>query len=252
MTNKTALVTGASAGIGRAISVMLAEEGYDLVLLARREDKLAGLQKELGDIQSHVIACDINDHVSIARQLSDLPPAFNRLDVLINNAGLALGLDTADKADWSDWQTMIETNCMSLAYLTRQLLPDMVARNSGHIINIGSSAGAYAYRGGNVYGASKAFVAHFSAGLRSDLLGTKIRVCNLEPGLLGETEFSRVRFHGDDAAAEAFYKGCQPLVPQDLAETVRWILSQPAHVNINRLEIMPICQASAGLAVDKH
>lgn len=250
MTIKTALVTGASVGIGRATCVALSNEGYQLILLARREDKLSELKQEL-KTPAHIIACDVNDHKQIELELNTLPSEFKTIDVLVNNAGLALGLGTADQADWSDWQTMIQTNCLSLAFLTRQVLPNMVARNTGHIINLGSIAGSYAYKGGNVYGATKAFVEHFSQNLRADLLGTGLRVTNIEPGMLGESEFSLVRFHGDKAAAKAVYDGCQPLDPGDVAESIRWVIAQPPHVNINRLEIMPTCQASAGLAVDK-
>ncbi len=249
--NKTALITGASVGLGRAIALELANNGYQLILLARRTEKLQALAAELVDTPTHLIACDINDRESLLVELAKLPADFADIDVLVNNAGLALGLVSADKAQWSDWQTMIETNCMSLAFMTRQILPRMVERNSGYIINLGSSAGSYAYKGGNVYGASKAFVEHFSISLRSDLLGTKVRVCNLVPGLIGGTEFSNIRFHGDDDFAAAVYQGCEALTPEDIAESVRWVLAQPAHVNINSMEIMPVCQAPAGLAVDK-
>ena len=249
--NKVALITGASAGIGRSTAIALANAGYDLILLARRVSKLRVLAAELSDTPTHLIACDINDRESLQVELDSLPKDFSEIDVLVNNAGLALGLATADKTKWSDWQTMIETNCMSLAFMTRQILPKMVERNSGYIINLGSAAGSYAYKGGNVYGASKAFVEHFSISLRSDLLGTKVRVCNLVPGLVGGTEFSNIRFHGDDDTAAAVYQGCEPLTPEDIAECVRWVLAQPEHININSMEIMPVCQAPAGLAVDK-
>jgi 3-hydroxy acid dehydrogenase/malonic semialdehyde reductase len=252
MKNKTALITGASAGIGRATAFELAEHGYRLILIARREDKLKVLRAELHSSNVHIIACDINDHEALDKQLAALPGAFKIVDVLINNAGLALGLDTADQANWHDWQTMVETNCLGLAYITRQILPSMVARNVGHIINIGSSAGTYAYKGANVYGATKAFVEQFSINLRCDLLGTPIRVCNVSPGMLGETEFSQVRFHGDKTAADAVYEGYQPLQPEDIASTISWVLAQPAHVNINQIDVMPTCQAPAGLALDKQ
>jgi len=251
MNQKTALVTGASVGIGRATAIALSEAGYQLILLARRREKLAELQRLLAN-ESHIIACDINDRIALSKALADRPESYKCIDVLVNNAGLALGLATADEIDWEDWQTMIETNCMSLTFLTRQVLPDMVQRNSGHILNIGSVAGSYAYKGGNVYGATKAFVAQFSINLRTDLLGTSVRVTNVAPGMLGDTEFSQVRFHGDKAAAAAVYDGYQPLVPEDVAESIRWVVSQPKHVNINLLEIMPTCQAPAGLAVEKQ
>jgi len=248
--NGTAFVTGASVGIGHATARVLAESGYSLILLARRKDKLDALVTSL-DVPVHTIACDINDRQQLDHELCKIPDEFTNIDVLVNNAGLALGLNTADKTDWNDWETMIQTNCVSLVYLTRQLLPAMVKRNSGYVINIGSIAGSYAYKGGNVYGASKAFVEQFSINLRTDLLGTKVRVTNLEPGMLGNTEFSNVRFHGDDTAADAVYEGCEPLLPEDVAETIRWVVSLPEHVNINKLEIMPTCQAPGGLAVFK-
>ncbi|RBP53738.1 SDR family NAD(P)-dependent oxidoreductase [Arenicella xantha] len=250
MKSKTALITGASVGIGRATALILAEQGYQLILLARRLDKLQELQNELS-VASHLIACDINDHEALDQALQNLPQAFKDIDVLVNNAGLALGLNPADTADWSDWQTMIQTNCVSLAYLTHQVLPAMVARNTGHVINLGSIAGNYAYRGGNAYGATKAFVAQFSKNLRADLLGKQIRVTNLVPGIIGNTEFSLVRFHGDKDSANAVYQDCQALTPEDIAETIRWVVSLPEHVNINEIELMPTCQASGGLAVSK-
>lgn len=252
MEPKTALVTGASAGIGRAIAHRLAADNYQLILLARRKEKLLDLQAELAATTCHLIACDINDQQVVTAELENLPQQFSSIDVLINNAGLALGLGNANEAHWEDWQQMIMTNCMALAFITRQLLPAMVKRNAGDIINLGSSAGSYAYRGGNVYGASKAFVKQFSLNLRADLVGTNIRITNLEPGLIGETEFSNIRFHGDDDSAAAVYAGCQPLVPEDIAETVAWLLSMPQHFNVNTMEIMPTCQAPAGLAVVKE
>jgi len=248
---KTALVTGASSGIGRATCFALSNLGYQLILLARRADKMLELQQQLRT-PSQIIECDVNNHQQIATELDNLAVEFSEIDVLVNNAGLALGLGKADKADWKDWQTMIDTNCSSLAFLTLQVLPGMRVRNKGHIINIGSVAGTYAYQGGNVYGATKAFVEQFSQNLRTDLLGSALRVTNIEPGLLGETEFSLTRFHGDEKAAKSVYEGCRPLGPEDVAESVRWVVDQPAHVNINRIEIMPTCQASGGLAVHKQ
>lgn len=250
MINKTALITGASAGIGRATAHRLSEAGYQLILVARRLKKLESLAKSLAT-DCHIIECDVNNYEKIEAELGSLPDAFKEIDLLINNAGLALGLATADKTDWKDWQTMIQTNCMSLAFVTRQVLPGMVERNQGQIINIGSTAGNYAYKGGNVYGASKAFVDHFTMNLRADLLGKKVRVTNLVPGLISETEFSHVRFHGDTDAVVAVYADCDPLSAEDIANSIAWIASLPEHVNINKLEVMPTCQAPAGLAVDK-
>jgi NADP-dependent 3-hydroxy acid dehydrogenase YdfG len=247
---KTALITGASAGLGLASAKSLSAAGYQLILIARRESKLIELSNSLST-KCHVIACDVSDFQQLATLLDARPNNFKHVDLLLNNAGLALGLSTADKSDWNDWQTMIETNCMALAFMTRQILPSMVEQNKGLIINLGSTAGNYAYKGGNVYGASKAFVDHFSMNLRADLLGTKVRVTNLVPGLIGETEFSHIRFHGDLDAVDAVYADCDALTPEDIAASVSWVASLPEHVNINRLEIMPTCQAPAGLAVDK-
>jgi len=247
---KTALITGASAGLGLAIAKSLSEAGYQLLLVARRESKLIELASSL-PTQCHVIACDINNFDQLTAALDARPDSFKDIDLLVNNAGLALGLETADKTNWNDWQTMIQTNCMALSFLTRKILPGMVERNNGHIINVGSAAGSYAYKGGNVYGASKAFVDHFTMNLRADLIGKKIRVTNLAPGLVGETEFSYVRFNGDAEKAESFYENCDALTPEDVANSVLWVASLPEHVNVNRLDIMPTCQAPAGLVVDK-
>jgi len=249
VTNKTALVTGASVGIGRATAVALAGAGYDLVLLARRNDKLQEVAAELSRVKTHLMVCDINDHDLLTKQLTELPEHFQNIDLLVNNAGLALGLETADQTDWNDWQTMIETNCLSLAFLTRKVLPNMVERNTGHIVNIGSTAGSYAYKGGNVYGATKAFVEQFTNNLRTDLLGKQIKVTHVAPGLLSDTEFSMVRFHGNKEAANAVYDGVQALNPEDIAQTIQWIVMQPDHVNVNTIEVMPLCQGPAGLAV---
>ncbi|BCN93653.1 NAD(P)-dependent oxidoreductase [Thiomicrorhabdus immobilis] len=253
MKNQVALITGASTGIGKATAQKLALEGVKLILLARREPLLKTLQAELSELTDcHIIACDINDHKTLLTELNQLPENFRNIDILINNAGLALGLNPAHETDWLDWQTMINTNCLSLAFLTRQILPGLVERNHGHIINIGSIAGSYAYKGANVYGATKAFVEQFSSNLRSDLLGTAIRVTNLEPGMLNESEFSLVRFKGDESRADDVYAGLTPLNAEDVAETIRWILTQPAHVNINRIEIMPVHQALAGPTTIKN
>ena len=248
MQRKIAFVTGASVGIGRASAIALAESGYDLILLARRAERLHGLVAQL-NVNIHQIVCDINSHDQLRAELTDIPEAFRNIDVLVNNAGLALGLCDAHEASWDDWQTMIETNCLSLAFLTRQVLPSMVKRNRGHIVNLGSTAESYPYKGGNVYGATKAFVEQFSNNLRADLLGKSIRVSHISPGLTGGTEFSQVRFHGDQKKADAVYAEHKALSAEDIAETIRWVVTQPLHVNINKIELMPTCQASAGLAI---
>ncbi|WP_321323931.1 SDR family NAD(P)-dependent oxidoreductase [Thiomicrorhabdus sp.] len=253
MKNQVALITGASSGIGKATAQVLARQGVKLILLARRESLLNQLKTELSEFsECHTIACDINDHPQLLKAFEQLPEPFKQIDILINNAGLALGLNPAHQTDWLDWQTMINTNCLSLAFLTRQILPGLVKRNHGHIINIGSIAGSYAYRGANVYGATKAFVEQFSSNLRSDLLGTAIRVTNIEPGMLNESEFSLVRFKGNKEQANQVYEGLEPLRSEDVAETIRWVLAQPAHVNINNIEIMPVHQALAGPTTIKN
>ena len=244
-------MTGASVGIGRAVAAELAANGYNLILMARRAEKLAELTEQLNQeygTHSHVIAVDVNQHDKVAAALAARPPEFITVDVLVNNAGLALGTDPAQSASWSDWYLMIQTNCMALAHLTHLLLPSMLEQNKGHVVNIGSIAGNYPYRGGNVYGATKAFVDQFSANLRTDVLGTRIRVTNLIPGLLEGTEFSIVRMHGDEEKAGKVYDGLEAMQPEDVAEAVRWVVSLPQRVNINRLELMALSQSAGGFA----
>lgn len=249
MKYQVALITGASAGIGSAIARVLARQELKLILLARRRDRLEALQTELeAYTQCHAIAADMADLHQLETAIRHLPAPFADIDVLVNCAGLALGLGTAQEADWNDWQTMVNVNCTGLAFLTHQLLPGMVRRDSGHIVNIGSIAGTYPYRGGNVYGATKAFVEQFSLNLKADLLGTAVRVTNIEPGMVGDSEFSLVRFKGDAGKAADVYAGIDALKPEDIAENVLWVLSQPPHVNINRMEIMPVAQAPSRTA----
>ncbi|WP_421038332.1 SDR family oxidoreductase [Streptococcus hyointestinalis] len=236
-----ALVTGASAGFGTAIVERLIADGYKVVGAARRFEKLQELAKRLGE-DFYPLEMDVTDRSSVDKALASLPTSFEPISLLVNNAGLALGLDKAYEADFEDWLTMIETNVIGLAYVTRKLLPDMVKRNHGLIINLGSTAGTVPYPGANVYGSTKAFVKQFSLNLRADLAGTRIRVSNIEPGLCEGTEFSNVRFKGDDERAEKLYEGAHAIQPKDIAETVSWIASQPEHVNINRIEIMPTSQ----------
>jgi len=250
---KVVLITGASSGIGEAIAERFSTENTKLVLIARRRDKLKSVATRLSKFSScHIIACDLTDKTSLRTELVNLPPDFKNVDVLVNNAGLALGLEPAQRASWQDWQTMIDTNITALAFITHLLLPGMVERNRGHIVNIGSVAGTYAYPGGNVYAASKAFVEHFSRNLKSDLLGTAVRITNIEPGLVAGSEFSLVRFGGDKERAEQVYAGVQPLMPESIAESVFWAVSLPAHVNICSIEIMPVCQAPSRLAIHRH
>ncbi len=245
---KTILITGATSGFGRACAQRFALEGWRLIVTGRRQDRLAELTSQLADIPIHAVQLDVRDLAAVKAMVENLPEGFRDVDVLVNNAGLALGLEGADKASLEDWETMIDTNIKGLCYLTRCLLPSMVARNTGHIINMGSVAGSYPYPGGNVYGATKAFVKHFSNNLLTDLIHTRIRVTNIEPGL-AESEFSIVRFHGDKAKADAVYKGTQPLTPPDIAEIVHWVTSVPPHVNICTVEVMPTCQSCGPLAV---
>lgn len=248
---KVALVTGASAGFGAAIAKRLANEGYALILMARRADKLSELAAHL-NAPSHLICCDLRDEAAVRAAIANIPAAFAQIDVLVNNAGLALGLEPAHKADWHDWQQMIDTNCTALALMTRLILPGMVERQKGHVITMGSIAGAYAYPGGNAYGATKAFVEQFARNLRADVLGSGVRVTNIEPGLVGGSEFSLVRFKGDAEKAASIYKGANALQPEDIAESVAWALAQPAHVNINSIELMPVSQAHGPLAIHRQ
>ncbi len=245
---RTAFVTGASNGFGAAIVRRFAAEGVRVVALARRQDRLAGLAAELGDSVLPV-RLDVRDRAAVQDVVAGLPAEFAEIDVLVNNAGLAKGLKPAQEADLDDWEEMIDTNCKGLVYCTRTILPGMVERRRGHVVNLGSVAGTYPYPGGNVYGATKAFVHQFSLNLRSDLHGTGVRVTSVEPGLSGETEFSTVRFGGDQDKADAVYAGTQPLVPADIAEAVYWVVSQPAHVNINTIEMMPVTQSFAPFQV---
>jgi 3-hydroxy acid dehydrogenase/malonic semialdehyde reductase len=248
-----AVVTGASGGIGEAIAERFSTEKMKLVLIARRREKLKAIAKRLSkSSECHVIACDLTDKTSLQAELLNLPQDFKQVDVLVNNAGVALGLEPAQRASWQHWQSMIDINCTALAFITHMLLPGMVERNRGHIVNIGSIAGTYAYKGGNVYGATKAFVEHFSRNLKADLLGTAVRVTNIEPGMVAGSEFSLVRFEGNQERAAKVYEGVQPMTPESIAESVYWAVSLPAHVNICRIEVMPVCQAPGGLAIHRN
>jgi 3-hydroxy acid dehydrogenase/malonic semialdehyde reductase len=246
----TAFVTGASNGFGAAIVRRFAAEGIRVVALARRQDRLAELAAELGGSVLPV-RLDVRDRTAVQDVVAGLPTEFAEIDVLVNNAGLAKGLKPAQEADLDDWEEMIDTNCKGLVYCTRAILPGMVERGRGHVVNLGSVAGTYPYPGGNVYGATKAFVHQFTLNLRSDLHGTGVRATSVEPGLSGETEFSTVRFSGDQAQADAVYAGMQPLVPADIAEAVYWVVSQPPHVNINTIEMMPVAQSFAPFQVHR-
>ncbi|MDO2948680.1 SDR family oxidoreductase [Aeromonas simiae] len=246
-----AMVTGASAGFGAAISRTLVQHGWRVIGTGRRQERLAALAQELG-AAFLPLAFDIQDRAATEAAVAGLPAEWQAVSLLVNNAGLALGLEPAHRADQEDWEQMIATNILGLTRITRLLLPGMVERGGGQVINIGSIAGTYPYPGGNVYGATKAFVKQFSLNLRADLAGTPLRVTNVEPGLCGGTEFSNVRFHGDDAKAAAVYQGVEFIRPEDIANTVLWISQQPAHVNINSIEIMPVAQSFGPLVVKRQ
>ncbi|MFU2144431.1 SDR family oxidoreductase [Gallibacterium anatis] len=245
-----ALITGASAGFGAAIARKLAQEGHKVIVTARRKERLLALQQEIGE-NCLPLAFDITDEKATLQAIAELPEAWKAIDILVNNAGLALGIGAAQDSSLEDWKQMIATNITGLVTVTHSVLPGMVERNRGLIVNLGSIAGTYPYPGGNVYGGTKAFVKQFSLNLRADLVGTAIRVSNIEPGLCGGTEFSNVRFHGDDAKAAALYANVDYITPEDIANTVAWIAQCPPHMNINRIEIMPVAQAPAGLVVKK-
>ena len=246
--SKTVFVTGASAGFGASIARRFAADGDRVVVSARRSDRIDELAKEFGDTVLPV-TFDVRDRSAVADAIAGLPAEFAEIDVLVNNAGLALGLGPAPEADLDQWDQMIDTNCKGLTYCTRAILPGMVARGRGHVINLGSIAGTYPYPGGNVYGATKAFVHQFSLNLRSDLHGTGVRVTSVEPGLSGGTEFSVVRFGGDQDKAGQVYQGVEPLGPDDVAEAVHWAAALPPHVNINVIEMMPVAQSFGALPV---
>ncbi|MBN3724662.1 SDR family oxidoreductase [Burkholderia sp. Ac-20379] len=243
-------VTGASAGFGAAIARAFVKGGHRVVASARRKDRLDALAAELGAALLPV-ELDVRDRAAVEATLKGLPAEFADVDVLVNNAGLALGTEPAQRASLDEWQTMIDTNCSGLVTVTHAMLPGMIARGRGHVFNLGSVAGIYPYAGGNVYGATKAFVRQFSLNLRTDLLGTPLRVTDIEPGLCGGTEFSNVRYRGDDEKAANVYANVQPLTAEDIADTIYWIATRPAHVNINTVEMMPVAQAPAGLTVHR-
>ncbi len=245
----TVLVTGATAGFGNAIARRFVKDGHRVIAVGRRKDRLDALGAELGSAVLPV-ALDVTDKQAVAMLPGSLPSDWQAVDVLVNNAGLALGVSAAQVSKVDDWDTMIATNVSGLVRVTHAILPGMVERNAGHIINLGSTAGTYPYPGGNVYGASKAFVAQFSLNLKADLVGTAVRVTDLEPGLVGGSEFSAVRL-GDKAKADAVYAGTTPLNPDDIAEAVAWVVGLPKHVNINRMEMMPTCQAAGPLAIKR-
>jgi 3-hydroxy acid dehydrogenase/malonic semialdehyde reductase len=240
-----ALVTGASAGIGREICVALAEQGHDIIAVARRQERLERLAAELGALGRRVlpVELDLTDRQALAALPERLPAGWREVDLLVNNAGLALGVDPVHKGDPADWDPVLDTNIRALLVLCRLFTPGMVARGRGQVINLGSIAGRQSYPGGAVYCASKAAELALSRALAMDLAGTPVRVCSVDPGLV-ETEFSVVRFRGDESRAKAVYQDMQPLTPRDVAEAVAWVAARPAHVQVSELVIMPACQAS--------
>ncbi len=248
---QTVLITGATAGFGAAFARRFVRDGHRVIATGRRVERLAALAAELGE-KLLTARLDVTDAASVAGFLDTLPEAWREIDVLINNAGLALGLSPAWESELSDWDTMIATNISGLVHVTRAVLPGMVARNRGTILNLGSVAGEYPYPGGHVYGGTKAFVRQFSLNLRADLVGKNIRVTDLEPGMCSGSEFSKVRFGGDEAKAAAVYAGTKSLSPEDIAEAAAWVVALPSHMNINRIEMMPTCQASGPFAVKRE
>jgi serine 3-dehydrogenase (NADP+) len=244
---KTVLITGATSGIGEAAARAFAAAGWRVVATGRRVERLDALVASLGPEKVHPAAFDVCDEAARDAALEALPQGFRNIDLLINNAGLALGTKPAQEDDLAQWKTMIDTNVTALASLTHKLLPGLIARR-GAIINLSSVAATYPYPGGNVYGGTKAFVKQFSLGLRSDLHGTGVRVTSIEPGMV-ETEFTAVRTSGDKAASDVLYRGAQPMTGDDIAATMLWVAELPPHLNINRLELMPVSQSFAGFQV---
>jgi 3-hydroxy acid dehydrogenase/malonic semialdehyde reductase len=234
------LVTGATSGFGEEMARRFVRSGHQVIATGRRKDRLDKLAAELGAALLPMVM-DVSARASVTAGLASLPAGWQEIDILVNNAGLALGIEPAHRASLDEWDTMIDTNCKGLVTVTHAVLPGMVARGRGLVVNIGSVAGAYPYPGGNVYGATKAFVDQFTLNLRADLAGTGVRATNIAPGLCGGTEFSNVRLK-DDAAAAKVYEGTVPLTASDIADAAYWIATLPPHVNINTIEMMPTCQ----------
>ncbi|MEN3367521.1 MAG: 3-hydroxy acid dehydrogenase / malonic semialdehyde reductase [Burkholderiales bacterium] len=244
------LITGATSGFGAEMARKFVSQGHKVIATGRRKERLDALAAELGPLMLP-IEMDVTQKASVEKGIAALPAGWKEIDVLINNAGLALGIEPAHKASLEEWETMIDTNCKGLVTITRLVLPDMVARGRGTVINLGSVAGAYPYPGGNVYGATKAFVDQFTLNLRADLVGTGVRATNIAPGLCGGTEFSNVRLKNDAAAAKV-YEGTVPLTAKDIAESAYWIATLPPHVNINYIEMMPTCQAFSPFTIKRN
>ena len=248
LSSSVAFITGATSGFGRAVAERFAREGARVVVTGRRADRLADLARALGD-RALPLVLDVRDRKAVESAVAALPASHAAVDVLVNNAGLALGLEPAHRASLDEWETMIDTNCRGLVTCTRAILPGMVQRGRGHVVNVGSVAATHPYPGGNVYGATKAFVRQFSQNLKADLIGTPVRVTLIEPGM-AETEFSLVRLK-DAEKARAVYRGVTPLTSEDIADTVVWCVTRPAHVNVNAIELMPVQQAFGPFAVHR-
>ncbi len=255
LAKETVLITGATSGFGKATAILLAKHGAKLIINGRNESQLDLLKAYLvgesfDESRVHVARFDVSNKEEVRKAIAEIPYGFSDITALINNAGLALARAAAQECVIEDWESMINTNIKGMLYCTNYILSGMVGRGYGYIINLGSIAGSYPYWGGNVYGATKAFVKQFSLNLRADLLGTKIRVTNIEPGT-AETNFSVVRFKGDKEAAEQVYAGWEPLQSDDIAETILWCLTRPQHVNLNRIEIMPTNQSFSSFAIHR-
>lgn len=248
--SQVVLVTGATSGFGKATASMFAKDGYKVIATGRRQERLDELKSELQGCDVHTVILDVRDKDAVFSAIENLPQEYKEVDILVNNAGLALGLENAPEAHLEDWEVMIDTNIKGLLYVTKAVLPIMIKRKSGYIFNLGSIAGNWPYQGGNVYGSTKSFVQQFSFNLRNDLRGTNIRVTNIEPGF-AKTEFSNVRFKGDDAKADAIYEGMEPLVGDDIANLIFTLSKLPQHVNVNSLEVMPTAQSWAGLFIER-
>jgi 3-hydroxy acid dehydrogenase / malonic semialdehyde reductase len=246
----TVFVTGATAGFGAAIARRFVREGWRVVAAGRRGERLEALRAELGT-KLLPLVLDIREREAVKKAFASLPADFRDVDVLVNNAGLALGLEPAQSASLDDWDTMVDTNVKGLIYCTRIALERMVARGRGHIVNISSVAAEFPYAGGHVYSASKAFVHQFGLSVRADLLGTKVRLNEIQPGMTGGTEFSNVRFKGDAAKAAKIYEDLETLTSEDVADCVHWAVTRPAHVNINSIQMMPVTQAPSRLALHR-
>lgn len=250
LAGKIALVTGATSGIGAACVEAFVRAGARVLAASRREERLGSLAASQGG-RVHPVPLDVRDRAAVERAIASLPQELAEIDVLVNAAGLALGLEPAQRASLDDWDAMIDTNCRGLVTVTRAVLPGMVARDRGHVVNVGSVAGTYPYPGGNVYGATKAFVHQFTLNLRADLLGTSVRATSIEPGM-AETEFSLVRFQGDEGRARKVYEGMRPMTGADVAEVILWCVARPPHLNVNAIELMPTAQAFSPFAVHRR